>query len=350
MVDTLYICYKCKSKKQYDDLFARVKCIARKRRCNLFKVRNQEGKYKTFALNSIGFLEIVFHATKTRAYQLEIKFKPKKIIKPYEYASITHYSEIPEVRERFNEIIRRISSDLPDFFDWECYRVDYAINISTPYVREYVYLLSRGNIYDYFVKYPAPEEVVYLQSARDGVTVNFYDKYIELRANRDKIGEKDNYAKAKNILRLEVQCNNRKLHSLKNKFALPAKQVRYFLQPEIAKDVISYYHGMLAGNEDYVSFDQAIELIQNFRGDWGYKFFDDFPYVVKLIADRQGVSSAREAFAKGKSAFDKRICKIRQELAINPVAIPSEWNLPYLVNLRKKTKAVFSAETGLRVN
>lgn len=235
MVDTLYIYYKCKSKKQYDDLFARVKYIANDRECNLHPVHGQKGKYKTIALNEIGFLEIVFHVTKTRAHQLEIKFKPKKLINPYDYAGITHFSEIPEVRVGFNEIISRISPDLPDFFDWECYRVDYAINISTSYVRQYLYLLSMGNIYEYFMIYHSSEKGVYLQSTRDGVTVNFYDKYIELQANGDKIGKKDNFVKAKNILRLEVQCNNRKLHSLKNKFALPSKQVRYFLHPEIAK-------------------------------------------------------------------------------------------------------------------
>ena len=120
-----------------------------------------------------------------------------------------------------NAINRLFPSPILDIRDFTVTRIDYCVNVETPYVQEYITFLSdafektnTGSRVDY-VKENNLFGSVYVRTASDyrenqnkNYTLNFYDKSDRLRylqAQGYCVSEADRLL-AKNILRLEVQC------------------------------------------------------------------------------------------------------------------------------------------------
>lgn len=339
MIDTMIIYCKLK-KDEYNRYYNVIKDAAKGSGRALRPDEKVNNRYFTTFLIGRGLLEIGFvnkPALHGRRRRIEIKLKPKLLIDPQNYSDVTCFYELKDVENEFNKIIWTYISGLPGFFYWKCERIDFAVTITTRLVPKYIKLLKMGDIYKPFKQladiFLHEEGSVYLMSdSQDGVIINFYDKYDELSKNKPFIGKEDNYVRAINKLRLEVQCKEQKLWNIRARENLQSMTLLDFCGDiSICKNVISEYFLMIAGKQDYYKLENAITKMREAKYDRKYTD-EELINTLKFINKAGCIWKAVELFEKKRNAFEKRIREIKR-LGINPVLISDECEESHVENL-----------------
>lgn len=249
--------------------------------------------------------------------------------------------DIDDVEKNFNEVVQRFCPFMPMFEDWKVNRIDYCVNVHTTFVEEYLDLLKKGDRpylkdwYDRQGNYSQKQGSLYLVSTAKkkrnrGITVNFYNKYDEIRKS---IGVSENEAEwdqvdevlqlAEDVLRLEIQCHKPKTEYLRKKYNMPTKEIKYFLDPEIAHDLIKRYLLRIAGVAEYNRKNVALEMVKKTGCKQETK--DKMAMVITDVAKQHSsVAKVREKYdAEGimtKKEFNNLIRKMHS-YGINPVTI-----------------------------
>ena len=179
-----------------------------------------------------------------------------------------------------NDSINRLfPSPILDIRNFTVTKIDYCINVETPYVTEYIDFLSRafqmtnkGTRVDY-----AEENClagsIYVKTASDynadqnkNYTLNFYNKADRLKylvASGVSVSDSD-FALAENVLRLEVQCGHQLIKQQLSKFLISNTFGELF-DFKIAYDTIfSIYQRVFRGNfdADYYTYGEAKKLLK----------------------------------------------------------------------------------------
>lgn len=202
-----------------------------------------------YKVNNVGMRTFQF-------YNITIRINFKKLIEEdYNKKDLYTDKDFEKVEHKFNELMQELNIDMPLFEHWKVNRIDYCINVKTPYVKEYINILHKSDMpnslevgYNESRNYSKNKGSLYLTKKKNGkkkytpnITINFYDKQDQLK-NMQKQGQDitdEQIASAKGILRLEVQCHKSKTEYLKVKHSMTAKNIHYFLEPQISYDVIS---------------------------------------------------------------------------------------------------------------
>lgn len=225
---------------------------------------------------------------------------------------------------------------LPSFGNWNTNRIDYCINIKTPYVKEYIALMQKGDVphsqrlsYNPSNRnYAHQEGSIYLVSkARDkrksktgSVTINFYDKENQIRKEQ---ADNSVIEQAKNILRLEVQCNRPKLDYLKRKYNLDDKKITSLLSEQISFDILESAVLSICKVGDYYRRTQALKKIDELKCHQKTK--DNMKLIIDTVSKQyNSIDKARKQLVKSnqltKEQFNGYIQKLNN-IGINPVTI-----------------------------
>lgn len=317
----------------YNQIYKSLDLISRNHNCNLYKC--DEG-YKTHALKDEGFTEILLSKFKINPkykndyMQLRIQLNPTKLLNK-DTIELTKESDLKEVEKRFNKVIEKIHLDLNTFLFWTLNRVDYAVNISTSYVKEYIELFQRSDIpyrfqilYDKKAKVRKHKEGSYYISNKSTI-INFYDKSDERLKKKGEVVES-----AKDILRLEVQCKKGKTNAMKYKYDFDVKYLGYFLSKELSTETLVNYYYKTIGTGDFYKLDKAIEIINNSGNTLGTK--EKLINVLKEVNKSRSIWKARNDTSYSKERFNHYL-KLIRELGVNPVTIPRRWEVDYLKNI-----------------
>lgn len=172
-----------------------------------------------------------------------------------------------ELEQEFNRRIQDYGLKwLPDLKGWKANRIDYTYNIRTEYVSQYIKLLQKSDLRGYRLHLDKDNKNMKpgsLYIMNKSITLNFYDKADQLR-KKGRFPEE--IAEAQNIMRLEVQCKNRKLNGIKKKYDLESKSAIEFIRdPEMDADILRYYTQKITWNLPYMKKPSAIAIIQKSR-------------------------------------------------------------------------------------
>lgn len=335
MLHTIYITSPIISEKSYNNIYNNLKIISKNRGYNLYK--ESENLYLTNAFADLGIKEVRLRKTKiARKYnyynkQIEMLVNPKRLIEKKNKIDITKAEDIEEISKEFNKIMQSISTDLPSFFNFTIQRIDYCINIETEYVEEYIKLFQRADRPSIYFK-ELYDNKTHRRGQRQGsfylksnsVNINFYNKEEE-RLNNNIL---DN--NSKNILRLEVQCKKEKTNNIKFKKQFRTKNLLYFFNKDLSREIIEYYYKKTVGKEDYYKLNKAIELIKASKNSETMK--EKMITVLKEVNKKRSVVIARQESIYNKANFNRYLKKIRT-LNINVVTIPESWKINKLENL-----------------
>lgn len=157
---------------------------------------------------------------------------------------------VDELNERINRLFTRPLVDIREF---RVARIDYCVNVETPYVGEYITFLKRafqrvnnGKRVDHTARFDL-EGSVYIKNAaeyeeniRKNYTLNVYDKQdrLEFQEEHGVHVEGLDFLLAENILRIEVQASYQFIQSLCKHFGVERDFVSLF-DYEIALFAIS---------------------------------------------------------------------------------------------------------------
>lgn len=316
---------------------------------NLSGLRFRCNNLTSTAYMELGFEEISLVSKKTatdyRYLGLQLRINPAVIIMQSRTAKITPAGKIDTVQRIFNCLLKEIfkTEHLPDFYYWNCRRIDYAFDIASKNVKEHILLFKKAD-------WPArfSEDCknrpgsYYLQSG--SVTINFYDKEDQVKKKECSTDIELRYAK--NTIRLEVQCKKDKVQNIKKTHGFPDKSIRNYLNEDLAREIVLNYYDQCIGSGNYYDLPSAIKIINLSHYNIAVK--DALINTLRLIAQARSIYKAREQFINGvtikntnprlifrgtKSTFKKNLDRLR-ELNINPVLIPREWNIKFLPNPR----------------
>lgn len=330
MIHTLTITHQIISPKTFDEIYKRLELITGEKPRKV-----KEGYYVSEVLKEKGFTYIQLTSKKVdvryqyKFMQITIILNPVKLIAKNKLEVIKQ-EHIEEVKKIFAEEVQRIHTSLPRLEYWTINRIDYAININTQYVEEYIKLFQRGDKPRNFKELYCSKSKVRKQ--RDGsfylisqsVNINFYNK------EHERLSQNFNKDEAKDLLRLEVQCKKPKTNTLKAKYEFDSRHLEYYLNQEISYQQLKYYYTKTIGVGDYYKLSEAIERVQD--SNYTSKTKEKLINVLKAINRYKSVWKAREKSQYNSSCFNRYLNKIRV-LGVNPVTIPSRWGVNMLKNI-----------------
>ena len=331
MVHTLMISNRFLSSTYYNEVFKALESISKENGSRFFK-----GKfgYETNALKEHGFNKIILKKIKVDEryshdyLSITIILNPSKLINKGDEYTIKE-SDLEEIKTAFKSVLNKIHIGLPSLENWEVSRIDYAINIKTRYVKEYIKLFQRGD------KPKGFKELYCTKSRRrkqlegsfylfnKSVAINFYDKEDQLsKKNFNRDGVED-------LLRLEVQCNKTKVNNIKYQKGFRTSYAKNFLQVDLSKEYINTYYDKTIGSGDYYKLSKAIQMVEdsNYTRTMKKKLVE----VLRAISKHRSIWKARKESKYSRNSFNKYLNLIRA-LNINPVTIPNEWEVNFLKN------------------
>lgn len=331
ILHTILITNRIYSIKTYNEIYKSLEIISRNNGVNLYK---SDIGYITHSLKHIGFTEIVLSKIKVNnpkykrpIMQLTIQLNPTKLLNK-DIVDLTREEDLQEVEKKFNKVIEQIHINLNTFFYWTLNRIDYAINIKTPYVKEYIELFQRCEV-PYRFKIPY-DKVAKIRKHKKGsfyifnnsTVINFYDKQEERFNNSGDIIDS-----AKDILRLEIQCKKAKTDYMKYKNKFDMKFLGYYTSEELSLKTISTYFDKIIGKGDYYKLDKARGIVNSSNNTKATK--EKLINILELVNKHRSIDKARENSNYSKESFNRYIKKIR-ELNVNPVTITRREKIDYL--------------------
>ena len=162
-----------------------------------------------------------------------LKFHPYRLINQYD--RVTNYTSKDEQAfiAGMNEILDELDAPHIEKSYWQVNRIDYCVNIPTPYKQLYLDLLNKGRTKVYQKRTRFDGKSCYFRGK--GCTFNIYDKQDQLTK---KGIEGQNLALAEDILRVELQCRNDKTRAIMKSYGWHDRNIMHFLQPSVAIGVL----------------------------------------------------------------------------------------------------------------
>ncbi len=252
--------------------------------------------------------------------------------------------------QEFERIMAEYSGmRLRPLVEWSVRRVDYAIDLRYPgLVPLHVSLMKQGRIPRGMEMRRSYEGSYYLESPNEDVTINFYDKAAQLRHERTLCNNDRLLLEAEGLLRLEVQCQGRKLSHLgdlvrRRSLLYYGRTIRTFLHEELANAVVQDYFYRAVGYHDYYTFSAAAAMLDEQRGRKDMK--QRIVHFLQQVRMTGSVSAAIDAYRKGimpdgttaiiygpESSLQNILHEYLPRYGLNPVLLPEEWNGGILQN------------------
>ena len=340
MIDTICLKYKFLDINSYNECYGVIDNLTRETSCRLHKIKRKT--YITTALASMGLSEIRFFKQKNfKGNIIQLTIKPARFIVRDSYLRLSDHDEDYKAIEKiFNYIIDYINNNaektlLPQLADWKVYRIDYAFDIETPDVQKYINLFKRSFVPKGFRHYKNYETSIYMTSKN--CRINFYDKLAQLKS---KYGLTDNDIEAElkhlptGILRLEIQCDNKKIQQIKEKYNLPESSIEYLWDETIAFDIISHYIKAIIGEEDCYPLQETLQKLQAKHGT-GRTFGRCSRLITTLATYSDANLDEIKKEYQNKNEFKRLIFKIRHA-KVNPIPLEAICddtdNLKVLIN------------------
>lgn len=296
--------------------------------------KRKEHKYYTNNYRDKGFT-LELKKIRTQTYKnnvVLIKLNLSKLMKTNKVTLINN-DDLPILEKAFNDTVKAISPILPKMFYWNVNRIDYSINIKTPYVTEYIRLFHRCNYKKEALKYIDGVNIsdgsFYIASKTS--TINFYDKEDELLKKKNY--SEEDWEESKNVLRLEVECERSKVNATKKKFNLSSTYFNEFLNPQISYDTITYVYKKYIGCGDFYSLDKCKKLIDN---TFTARNKERLKLLVQNIAKHKGITNYLVTLNDYEKKQAKKDVITLNKKNINPVTIPRDYKINTLPSLKSK--------------
>lgn len=286
---------------------------------------------------------------------LKLVVNPAKLLNGFDAFETVTPDQLPAITAAFDTAVADALGDdqLLSMPDWSLRRIDYAVDITTEYVDQYLKLMDKGDKPRNYIDRYGPNKGSCRWDCKS-VNINIYDKAKHLR---DKGYSPAVIEKAQNILRVEIQCKSPKIGGIKKKNDLDSRALQYFFNSDFAEEVVLRYCQRLYKTGDYYSRTAAVKRMTGL-GITSRKQ-KALLSIIKAVAETRSISEARarlstqgatikntktqEVMTLSTGSFSRN-CTELAALNINPVTIPREWKIDYLPGLYGILERFFSSE------
>ena len=326
MIDTLDVFYHFQNKHDYDLCYASIDQLSRVQGQALHK-HEEKKAYITTAFSSFGVLQIAFCKTKYHR-TCRILLQPICLLYPNSHIRLAEEADFAPVChyfDKFMDIINKKCGDniLPPLRSWRVKRIDYAVNIATPYAVEYVRLFYAGAVPAGFTIHQRYADSYYLSSKHGNI--NFYDK---LRQAHKKYGVDDGDIINEfpsglcGILRLEFQCSSKYIQHLKERYHLEDTTLPYLWSAEIAAKELKKRVKSVIGKTPFCFYEDCKEKLSR---KYENRTLSLCSQIVQLFRDhpRANLNDVKDMLSESsRQQFPLLLHKIRKA-GVNPIPLES---------------------------
>lgn len=294
----------------------------------------QERCFVNTSLSNLGITYIkamICNSTGYGRYLFIIRVNFKRLIEQENRIAIMTEEDIPAVYKMFDSLMKQIGiPQMPPLYEWWVKRIDYCINIETPYASEYIRILQKSTVPYYQKSITQKEGSLYLPSKAKpknrNVTINFYDKENEVESqlrNEESNATLQVLEQAQNILRLEIQCHQGKTKRIAQKYGFRQKKLYHYLNMQICFDVLDYYIYRVSKPATYQRRKVALEMVDSL--EFGRKKKERIKNIITDInKQHQTINKVKERYVREgivtRDTFNDYLCCLAKH-NINAVTI-----------------------------
>jgi len=282
-----------------------------------------------------------------RPCSIKATINPKILTGENDYLAAATEDYLEGVEDLFNAETKKISPILGEYRHYSMNRPDYCVNFDLNELKipctaeQMIYLIKHGDIPRHYSERTEDNDIskrkkfdkssFYLESK--SVNINCYWKHKQLK---EKFQDCPDLEAARNLIRFEIQCNYLKtyllLRDIKNKPGLSESDViREMLSEDFCKDIIRKYFNRVIRSGDYFTLNEAIRQVQICH--FSKKKEARLIMELRRINQFRGIHKVRATLQGEELEIFRRTLRDLDDININPVTIPREWNIQRIPNL-----------------
>lgn len=258
-----------------------------------------------------------------KQYKLKAKINLRRTIEPDNPLGIYSGQNAALILDAINQAFTEL--DLPTVTAWTLSRVDFTIDIKTQHLSQYLDILAHG---DHKNRPLHKDNGLYIPYSSRGITVNFYSKAAEQEAR-----DRDAAEQARDILRLEVECHDKKLMTMFSEAKL-SRDLASLLMVDGGSPLIQMVNNTvgkelikITGLCDHISKAAAIARIKETHGLQNRTKSQLVQLLDRINRKNGSVSISRERWPEAagvtQRAFADRMNAFFR-MGINPICLPSD--------------------------
>lgn len=220
------------------------------------------------------------------------------------------------LEEAVNNILKEKCEELPKLKKCELKRLDFCFNAkfdNQEQVKAYIKTAKKANVpskldlyeqYDMKSKRTKPTKDDFTVYASEYVAISIYNKYMEMKKQKDGVFPASEIERAKTILRIELRCMEGILKYLKKKYSI--KSISDFMDKstKIGTHLYQYYLNKIFNDGDIYTLKESLKRIS----DSGY-YPDNIALLSEFIRDCNESRSVAKTIKTYKSIYGKKEVK-----------------------------------------
>lgn len=275
-----------------------------------------------------------------RCCSLRARINPKRVFGITEEITPATADCLPEVIERFNEVISSVFPGVDSFDFWRLIRMDYCLNIDLGELG----LLEAENPMGKLVPVLPDDYIALIRLAKTPTSCRMDDRsrvagnnaylvndsvHYNIYCKTDEVGDRDGELGAysgRSVMRVEIQCMPKRMSSLKLRYG----ELAELASDSVCRNVVVSYWKRYVGMGDWYSVAEAKKIIRS-KG-FRQNHVDRLIWALERVARMCSVDAAvRGMNNKELAAFRRSVAEL-DKMGINIVTIPKERGLKHLRN------------------
>jgi len=258
------------------------------------------------------------------SYKIIYRISARRVIENDNFVGLFNIKNYDELEAEVNRVLNEKCSLLPNLKKCTLKRLDFCINAelgSQEQVKAYIKIAKRSNVpgklevyteYDKKAKRTKPTKDDYTVYSDGYIAISIYNKYMEMKKQKDGVFPTSEMERAKNIVRMEIRCMEGKIKALKKKYGI--KSISEFMRcgNKMGKELYNYYLGRIFNSGGIYTLKEALARID----DSEYKP-KNIEILKEFISDANELRSVAKAAKFYKKAYGKDKVKQIYELLDN---------------------------------
>ncbi len=293
-----------------------------------------------FGLSNKGILIRTFLINKKNyhTYQVQYIISAERVMNNDNYVRLFNTRNYSDLFDKVNALLKAKSEALPKVNKCKLSRLDFCVNAvldNQSQVKAYINTMRRGKaprnmkrfeMYDIFSKRVKPTKddmTVHSKKSFDNVEISIYNKYAQMKKEKENTYSNENLEEAKNIVRIEIRCKKEKIKELKKKYKLDSLSAFFNRANKIGSELFNYYLPQIASNATIRTLKDSEERIA--KSEYGKKTKKLLWDFVEHANTVRSVSKAIENFNKyhSKKKINEMLLLLN-DIDVNPITVTKE--------------------------
>ncbi len=267
-------------------------------------------------------------------YYIIYRISARRVIENDNFVGLFYTQKYYELEEAVNDILKDKCEYLPKLKKCNLKRIDFCVNSyldNQEQVKAYIKTAKKANVpsklevyeqYDKISKRKKPTKDDFTVFSSEYVSVSIYNKYKEMKKQKNGVFPQSELGKAKNIVRIEIRCMEGKINALKKKYKIKSISDFMFYGNKIGKELYKYYLRKIFNEGNICTLKEALRRIDNS----GYKR-ENINLLKEFITDCNESRSVAKTFNVYKNIYGKSKAKciifMLDNIDTNYVTVPA---------------------------